>query len=105
MNKKTVIAMWSVNILLYIVNIIIVCVGGSTIFNNVMAWALAIFLVLVIIYLEIKIINLQEINKLLLNYHFENFQKKLEETQKALNKDFIIEGAEHDQPQTEDKGN
>ena len=105
MNKKTVIAMWSVNILLYIVNIIIVCVSGGTIFNNIMAWALAIFLSLVIMSLYIKVINLQEINRLLLNYHFENFQKKLEERQKALNKDFIIEGAEQDQAQTEDKGN
>lgn len=104
MNKKTIIAMWGINIVLYIANIIIICVGGSSLFNNIVAWALAIFLVLFIMFLECKLTDLRAVNKWLISNNFDRLLEKMkEERQKAIHKDFNVEGAERieETPQNE----
>ena len=48
MSKATNIIMWSVNIIVYILNIVTVCVTGSTLQNNIMGWCCAIILAICI---------------------------------------------------------
>lgn len=104
MNKKTIIGMWSINIVLYIANIILICIGGSNLFNNIVAWALAIFLASVVMFFECRLIDLRAVNKWLLNNNLNRLIEKLkEERQKTLDKDVNVEGAERieETPQNE----
>lgn len=70
MSKKTVIVLWAVVIISYIINIILISVGITSLFNNIMAWVVAIMLALDIIYLQCTLINKQK--------HINNINKILE---------------------------
>lgn len=52
MKKKINLILWLFCIATYIFNIVAVCIYGATITNNILAWCLCIFLVIVIILLD-----------------------------------------------------
>ena len=67
MSKKQVAILWGVNIALYIVNIILICIKGPTLTTCILGWVLASILAGLVIYLQCRLIDrqktIEEINK------------------------------------------
>lgn len=52
MKKKVSLILWLVCIAIYILNIVIICLNGATLANNILAWVCSIMLAINIILLE-----------------------------------------------------
>jgi low affinity Fe/Cu permease len=74
MSKKTIITLWAVAIAVYIANIITICITGTSLFNNILAWSVSIMLAVEVIYLKCSLIDknkhiseISEVTKKILN--------------------------------------
>lgn len=63
MKKKVSLILWLVCIATYILNIVIICVFGATLINNILAWVCSIMLAITIILLQCRIEQLSEARK------------------------------------------